>query len=49
MIRNGLTSNEIARVLKLSKHSVDGHRNRIRNKLGIRNKKYNLTSVLQHL
>ena len=49
MIKNGLTSKEIAHTLKLSKKSVDGHRNRIRNKLGIRNKKYNLTSVLQHL
>jgi PAS domain S-box-containing protein len=49
MIRNGLTSKEISRILGLSKKSVDGHRNRIRNKLGIRNKKYNLTSVLQHL
>jgi len=49
MIRNGLTSKEIAHTLNLSKKSVDGHRNRIRNKLGIRNKKYNLTSVLQHL
>jgi len=49
MIRNGLTSKEIAHTLNLSKKSVDGHRNRIRNKLGIKNKKYNLTSVLQHL
>ena len=49
MIRNGLTSNEIARLLYLSSKTVDGHRNRIRNKLGIRNKKYNLASVLQHL
>jgi PAS domain S-box-containing protein len=49
MIRSGLTSKEIAHTLKLSKKSVDGHRNRIRNKLGIRNKKYNLASVLQHL
>jgi len=49
MIKNGLTSKEIARTLKLSKKSVDGHRNRIRNKLGIKNKKYNLASVLQHL
>lgn len=49
MIRNGLISKEIARILGLSKKTVDGHRNRIRNKLGIRNKKYNLSSVLQHL
>jgi len=49
MIRNGLTSKEISRLLRLSKQSVDGHRNRIRNKLGIRNKKYNLSSVLQNL
>jgi len=49
MIRNGLTSKEIARVLRLSKKTVDSHRHRIRNKLGIKKKKYNLSSVLQHL
>ena len=49
MIRNGLTSKEIARILKLPRKTIAGHRNRIRNKLGIRNKKYNLSSVLQHL
>lgn len=49
LIRNGLTSKDISRVLGLSKQSVDGHRNRIRKKLGISNKKYNLASVLQHL
>ncbi len=49
MIRNGLTSKDISRTLGLSKKTVDGHRYRIRNKLGIRNNKYNLSSVLQHL
>lgn len=49
LVRNGLTSKEIANLLHLSSETVAKHRYRIRNKLGIANKKLNLTSYLQTL
>ncbi|MFC1543286.1 response regulator transcription factor, partial [Candidatus Neomarinimicrobiota bacterium] len=49
MIRNGLTSKEIARMLNLSVKTIDAHRNNIRKKLGIRNEKVNLNVYLQTL
>ncbi len=49
LIRNGLTSKEIANLLHLSSETVAKHRSRIRNKLGIANKKLNLFSYLQTL
>ena len=49
LIRMGKTSKEIALFLHTSKRSVDFHRNRLRDKLGIRNRKYNLKQYLQSL
>ncbi len=49
LVRNGLTSKEIANLLHLSSETVAKHRSRIRNKLGIANKKLNLFSYLQTL
>ena len=49
MIRNGLTTKEIARMLNLSNRTIDTHRNNIRKKLRIHNKNINLTSYLKSL
>ena len=49
LVRNGFTSKEIAGLLHLSSETVAKHRSRIRNKLGIANKKLNLSSYLQTL
>ncbi len=49
MIRNGLSSKEIAKLLNLSYRSVETYRNHIRKKLGITNKKVNLTTYLNTL
>ncbi|MCG8634018.1 MAG: LuxR C-terminal-related transcriptional regulator [Desulfobacterales bacterium] len=49
MIRTGLSSKEIAKMLNLSYRSVETYRNHIRKKLGITNKKVNLTSYLSGL
>jgi len=48
-IRQGKTSKEIASTLGLSVKTVDAHRNSIRKKLGISNKKINLHTFLQTL
>ncbi|MCK5784743.1 MAG: helix-turn-helix transcriptional regulator [Desulfobacterales bacterium] len=46
MIRSGLSSKEVARLLNISYRSVETYRNYIRKKLGIINTKINLTSYL---
>jgi len=47
MIRSRLTSKEMSKMLHLSRRSVETHRNNIRKKLGLANRKVNLTSYLQ--
>ena len=49
LIKNGLTSKEIADLLNIDQRTVDGHRNNIRKKLGISHKDINLTVYLQTL
>jgi len=49
MIKNGLTSKEIAGLLNISLRTVETHRIKIRNKLGIINKDLNLSSFLKTL
>ena len=49
MIKNGLTSKEIAGLLNISLRTVETHRIKIRNKLGIVNKDLNLSSYLKTL
>ena len=49
MIRSGLSSKEIAKMLNLSHRSVETYRNHIRKKLGITNKKVNLATYLANL
>jgi len=49
MIRTGLSSKEIGKMLNLSFRSVETYRNHIRKKLGITNKKVNLNSYLSGL
>ncbi len=46
MIKNGLTSQQIARQLKISLETVKTHRRNIRKKLGIQNRKKNLRNYL---
>jgi len=46
LIREGRTSKEIAEVLGVSARAVDFHRDNIRIKLGLKNKKANLRSFL---
>ena len=48
-IKGGKTSKEIADLLNVSRSAIDIHRYRIRNKLGLNNKKANLRSHLSHL
>ncbi len=49
MIKNGLTSKEIASLLNISLRTVDAHRIKIRKKLGLINKDINLASFLNTL
>ncbi|MFO7751456.1 MAG: helix-turn-helix transcriptional regulator [Desulfobacteraceae bacterium] len=49
MIRSGLSSKEIAKVLNISYRSVETYRNYIRKKLGIINQKVNLATFLTTL
>lgn len=46
MIKNGLTTKEIARALTVSSNAIDIYRQKIRKKLGLNNKKINLRSFL---
>jgi DNA-binding CsgD family transcriptional regulator len=46
LIKNGKTSKEIANMLNIGTATVHSHRNDIRSKLGLSNKKVNLRSYL---
>jgi len=46
LIKAGKTSKEIAELLCISKAAVDFHRDKIRKKLGLTNKRVNLRSYL---
>jgi PAS domain S-box-containing protein len=48
-IRQGMRSKEVASLLRLSKGTVDFHRNNIRRKLGINNRKTSLRTHLESL
>jgi DNA-binding NarL/FixJ family response regulator len=47
MIRNGLTNKEIAQLRSIALATVQRHRENIRRKLGLKNRKINLTTFLQ--
>jgi len=47
MVQSGLTSKEIASLLNLSYRTIEAHRNNIRKKLGISNKKINMATALR--
>jgi DNA-binding CsgD family transcriptional regulator len=49
MIRGGLTSKEISRLLNITAQTVDKHRQNIRKKLGLNDKDANLTSFITNL
>ncbi len=49
MIRSGKTSKEIAKLLNVCTGTIEGHRNSIRKKLGLSNKKTNLQSYLSSM
>jgi PAS domain S-box-containing protein len=49
LIKEGRTTKEIAQFLGIATSAVDSHRNNIRNKLGLNNKKTNLRSYLLSL
>jgi len=49
LIKQGKTTKEIAKTMNLATSTIDFHRNNIRKKLGIKNKKINLTSYLTSL
>jgi len=49
LIKEGRTTKEIAEFLGIATSAVDSHRNNIRNKLGLNNKKVNLRSYLLSL
>lgn len=48
MIRNGLSTKEIARLRCISPATVRRHRENIRHKLGLQNRRVNLATYLQH-
>jgi len=49
LIRQGTSTKDIADQLKMTKRTIDFHRDRIREKIGIKNTKANLKAVLQEL
>jgi len=49
MIKNGLTSKEMAELLNTALLTVEKHRSNIRSKLGIANKKISLSAILRSL
>lgn len=49
MIKQGLTSKEIAKLLDISHRTVETHRNNIRKKFGIRKQEVNLVTYLKNI
>lgn len=49
LVRDGKSSSEIAQLLSVSENAVTFHRQNIRTKLGIKNRKVNLSSYLRHM
>lgn len=49
LIKQGKTTKEIAKTMNLATSTIDFHRNNIRKKLGIKNKKINLAAYLSSL
>ena len=49
LVKAGFTNKDISRFLGISRQTAEGHRKRIRRKLGIANKNVNLTSYLREL
>lgn len=49
LIKEGLSTKDIANMQNISIPTIETHRTRIRKKLGITNKKYNLTSYLRDI
>jgi len=49
MVKAGLSNKDISRLQNISQKTVEGHRKRIRQKLGLTGKKINLTSYLQKI
>ena len=47
LVKGGLTSKDISNLLNISYRTIDKHRKNIRHKLGISNKRINLTSFLR--
>jgi len=49
LIKQGNTTKEIAEIMNLATSTIDFHRNNIRNKIGIKNKRINLKTYLSSL
>jgi PAS domain S-box-containing protein len=49
LVKAGFASKDISHFLNISRQTVDGHRKKIRHKLGISNKNINLTTYLREL
>lgn len=49
MIKGGLSNKDISQLLNISDQTVEGHRKKIRKKLGLTNKQINLTAYLRGL